>query len=604
MSGTPRRHRKRRVELSRVKTTIRHYRLLSLLGQGGMGTVYLAEHTAQKHRVALKVLQPQFSADMMAVQRFWQEYQTLRSLNHNNIVRVYEFGEWQGCYFIATEYIQGTPLDTLLDQRHHFSLKQTVTIIQQIANALDAAHQRGIVHRDLKPANVLQERGGRIVLTDFGIASILGRNSHLTKTGQITGTCAYMSPEQVEPGRPLTYLADIYAMGVLAYRMLAGRVPFEGENQWVVLHAHLHNQPPPLHTAGVPAAVENVVFRALRKLPEQRPKSAGEFATQLANAAGLPARVATPGRQRSASRRPFPVLWISLAGTLLIAFLAAPLLTEFSQSQAAMPESPWTLAYTCGERGDNLCLVDDTGTRQILGNGSQTWNPVWSPDGRSLAFASNRSDRMDIWVLDLESETTSRLNSQSEYPAYSPSWSPDGTAVVFDQDVEGVYGIYSQYLGSTARTRLTSVQSSNSDPDWSPTGEHIAFVSNRDGDLEIYMMDSDGRNVTRLTAHPGDDFAPIWSPDGKWIAYECEDLQRDNIEICTMNAAGGEQRTLTQNLFDDRQPAWSPDGKYIAFTRQRPHAPQWDIWVMRQDGSEEQVLIQGQYSSTHPAWKP
>lgn len=585
-------------------TQISRYRLLSTLGQGGMGTVYLAEHLERKHKVALKVLLPHLSTDATFLQRFWQEYRTLRSLNHRNIVRVYEFGEWQGRYFIASEYIKGVTLAELLDDGRRFNIKQSIGVVQQIAAALDAAHQRGIIHRDLKPSNVLQETGGRIVLTDFGIASIARRNTQLTQSGEMVGTSAYMSPEQINASAPLSYRSDIYALGILTYRMLSGHVPFDGDNHWAVLHAHLNNEPPSLQPAGVPSAVEGIVMQALRKSPDQRPRSAGEFANLLAQSAGLPQYLPNPTPQRTEIKRPFPVLWVGLILVVALSLVAALFLLRAQDSAEPVPTISWTIAYVCGERGDNLCVADNTGARTIFAHASQTWSPSWSPDGQSLAFSSDADGSMAIWILDLETETMLTLAKPSGYEAWSPSWSPDGASVVFDQKAGDAYNIYTQRTDGWIQKKLTYGDALDSDPDWSPDGETIAFVSERDGDQEIYTMTADGRNVTRLTDHPGVDFAPVWSPDGRSIAYECEDSKTGSMEICIMDTTGGKQQTLTQNAVPDRQPDWSPDGQYIVFTRQRSNSPIWDVWIIRHDGSAERVLIQDRFSSTHPAWKP
>lgn len=595
-----------------IGSTLGTYRVQAEVGRGGMGIVYRSQCMRIGHSVALKVLFSHLSQDQAFVRRFWDEYQTVRSLYHRNIVRVYEFGIDQGYCFIAAEYIAGASLEQQLTRRHTLSLQETVDIVAQVAAALDAVHPRGIVHQDLKPSNILLERGGRAVLTDFGIASIVGWQSTLSRDGS-WGTPEYMAPEQARGDPHITHRADIYALGIVTYEMLTGRVPFPREEPLAAAYAQIHETPPPLRSIRgarrLPANAESVVMQALQKDPLRRPLRAGIFARQLATAA----RVRQPGahrRQPKARRRgpgakrqqrPSILALVAGIGLVVVLLLGGALILPSLGSET----EPGALAYACQiEEETRICLRDETGHQQVFACGSRDWAPAWSPDGGRIAFSSDREGSTDIWILEPGSGAAYPVAASSLTDESSPSWSPDGERIAYDARVSGSYDIYVQEVGESAARRLTWEAARDSDPAWSPAGDRIAFVSDRDGDLEIYVIDVDGGGLIRLTTQADWDFAPAWSPDGRQIAYECADNTGDDIEICTMDASGGNRRVLTHNSVDDRQPVWSPDGQLIAFCRERPDGSLWDIWVMEPDGANQRVWVQDGYSNTHPSWKP
>ncbi len=251
-------------------------RVVSLAGRGGMGAVYRAEQIRLGRTVAVKIMPPEITPDPMARERFEREARVLSGLNHPHVLQIFDFGALpDGTLYLVTEWAEGGDLARLLAGK-----PQPLAFVQdwvaQIASALDAAHARGIVHRDLKPANVLVRADGRLALADFGLAHAQGQGftTSLTMTGMIFGTFDYMSPEQMTPGAPVTPLTDIYALGVMTYQMITGRVPKGAYTR-------------PSRFTDAPVAVDALIDAAMSNDAELRPKKAGDFAKKLSVIAGV-----------------------------------------------------------------------------------------------------------------------------------------------------------------------------------------------------------------------------------------------------------------------------------------------------------------------------
>ncbi|NCC32172.1 MAG: serine/threonine protein kinase, partial [Chloroflexia bacterium] len=254
------------------------YEIRAELGRGGMARVYLALDTQLQRQVALKVLAAQLSLDTEFVRRFEREATTAASLRHPAIVTIYDVGEEGGLHYIAMEYINGQSLATVLQERTRLDAGYAVSLLEPVAQALDYAHAQGAVHRDIKPHNILVDREGRVLLADFGIAQTSEANGErLTRTGIFMGTPEYLSPEQAE-ARRVDGRSDLYALGVVAYEVLTGRVPFAGSPpQLIVAHAQLPAPPPTSVAAHLPGEFDAIMARALAKPPEARYPSGREL---------------------------------------------------------------------------------------------------------------------------------------------------------------------------------------------------------------------------------------------------------------------------------------------------------------------------------------
>jgi Protein kinase domain len=270
-----------------VGETFGVYRIESLLGRGGMGTVFLATHERLGRKVALKVIAPSLALDEDFRARFLRESQLAASLDHPNVIPIYDADEIEGVLYLAMRYVSGSSLQAMIRERGALPPAEALRIAEQIGGALDAAHRAELVHRDVKPANILvAEPGDHAYLCDFGLAKLTSSKG-MTETGSFLGTVDYCAPEQIQ-GRPVDGRADTYALGCVLFHILAGEAPYRGESDFAVLQAHLTEPPPMLSKArpDLPSSLDGVIATALAKEPGDRFATAGRLSSSFRKALG------------------------------------------------------------------------------------------------------------------------------------------------------------------------------------------------------------------------------------------------------------------------------------------------------------------------------
>lgn len=412
--------------MNMIGLIISHYKIISKLGEGGMGEVFLAEDTKLDRKVALKFLPAHMSVQDDVKARFIQEAKAASALNHPNVCTIYDILEADGRIFIAMEYVDG---QTLRDKRGTLSEKQTLEIAAQIADGLAAAHEKGIVHRDIKSENIMLRKDGIPQIMDFGLAKLRGV-SRLTKEGSTLGTVGYMSPEQAL-GHDVDHRSDLFSLGVVIYELLTGELPFKGGHEAAIMYeiVNVDAAPPSAVKPDIDTELDRIVLECLQKEPSERYQGAREIAKDLRRfkrdsgrktaSRIAPAGSVTKSRVQPASvrtnpsRLPWIVAGLFAAGMIVLALLLARKprpKPELIHATLSLPPGSsagtWGHTLAIAPDGQSVCFTmtdsvtkaahlwlrsfDDPKLRRIEGT---EWGyfPFWSPDGRQIGFAAGRN---------------------------------------------------------------------------------------------------------------------------------------------------------------------------------------------------------------------
>ena len=365
-------------------TTFAGYRVDAPVGRGGMGVVYRATDLSLQRPVALKLVAPELAEDERFRARFFREPRLAASLDHPNVIPIYEAGEHEGQLYLAMRFVEGSDLKTVLEREGKLTPDRTVKVLGQVAGALDAAHRRALVHRDVKPANVLIGGEGHVYLTDFGITKQLGGDS--TDTGRVVGTLDYLAPEQIR-GEPVDGRTDVYALGCLLYECLAGAPPFRRATEAETLWAHMQAEPPPLQDH---AALDPVLRKALAKEREDRYAACTELVDAARAALGLALAPVGRAASRRARRRPGRLL---LAGGCLLAVAVA----------AA------AIAALTGDGGSEAAPVGN-GVAALGGADAQLASFTKTGTAPSNVAVGEGA----LWALSLEDRTVARIDPETK----------------------------------------------------------------------------------------------------------------------------------------------------------------------------------------------
>jgi eukaryotic-like serine/threonine-protein kinase len=589
-----------------------HYKIISLLGSGGMGEVYLAQDSKLGRKVALKLLPASLTKDEERVRRFEQEARAASALNHPNILTIFDIDQADSHHFIVAEYIEGKTLREHIADR---SLKPSgaLDLATQVASALSAAHQAGIVHRDIKPENIMLRPDGYVKVLDFGLAKLTevkaaGTDTQSpafqavkTNTGMRIGTVSYMSPEQAK-AQHVDQRSDVFSFGVVLYEMLTGERAFRRDSDIDTLHAIIHEEPPrlPALRGMVPAGVERVLRQCLEKEPEARYASGIELLAALKPLmAPSGSNFEVPAPSRGTWPRWLQRWWIALAGVVVL--VSGSVWLRFSRHAGDAESKP--------ARGAPVAAMSVVPLASVRG---EVTSPRFSPDGKQVAFTwrGEGNDNWDIYVKLIDGGAQKRLTVNPDADG-SPVWSPDGQYLAFNRVSENERSIITiPILGSPERKLYTAKRSWVGREvliDWSPTGESIAYTDSDapERPLGICLLEVATRESRQLTSPPEGwygDTQPAFSQDGQMLAFVRWSVMSGGAgegDLYVMAVAGGEPRRLT---FDNKSIAgltWTPDGRSIVFASTRDRLSQ--LWRIPATGGEPERLGIGSDNALRPA---
>jgi serine/threonine protein kinase len=495
-----------------IGTQLGSYEITALLGKGGMGEVYRARDTKLKREVAIKILPDEFSRDPERIGRFQREAEALALLNHPNIGAIYDIQEANESRFLVLELVEG---ETLADRlrRGPIPVENALKIAQMIAEALEAAHEKGIVHRDLKPANVKMTPEEKVKVLDFGLAKIFTEEvanpsisdsptmmSGRSMPGLILGTAAYMSPEQAR-GKTLDKRTDIWAFGAVLFEMLTGRPAFDGETVTDLLGAVVHKEPDWFRLpAQTPASIRRLLRRCLAKDARQRLHDIADARLEIETAQHEPE---TSAAEPVPTRRS-PVVILALAS----AVITAALVFVFLRTRNANEAPAWSTVAT---------------RFQIYPPPNTTFAADWnipfavSPDGRRIVFAAIASDgKRQLWMRPLDSEIAQPIPGTED--GNGPFWSPDNQWIGFFAEDKlkkiPVSGGASQVLG-------TLVNYSEASATWGGADTIIYAAGATSGFSRVSALGGASSSITAINSAAGEvvQYWPVFLKDGNHFAY-------------------------------------------------------------------------------------
>ena len=538
------------------------YRIDRELGGAGMSRVFVATEAELDRHVVIKVLPPDLAAGIN-IDRFRREIQLAARLQHPHIVPLLAAGAKGSLLYYTMPFITGENLRTRLTRTRELPVQEATKILREVADALSYAHEQGVVHRDIKPENILIS-GNHALVLDFGVSKALSSATSetstegptLTSLGIALGTPSYMAPEQAAADPMVDARADIYALGVVGYELLAGRTPFAGLNQQQTLSAHITTQPTPVsqHRPGIPPGLAAVIMRCLEKHPSDRFQSADDLHAAL-EPYSMTSGASAPSTAASGGMAPPVVVKQPFRWTPQRIAVAAGIVGIVGAG---------FIASTFAFKGEAPALIVGN-TKQLTNDPGMEVHAEISPDGRMIAYTVSAATTSKIYVKQVGGGRAIPVADSG----FWPRWSPDGSKILYSSIQLGtVYSVPS--LGGAAA--LVSGLDSLGGCSYSHSGDRVVCTRSRDGALVIANSTGGDRQVVEGTANGDGTATPAWSPDDKLIAFTRGNIQYffgENIgnlapsSIWVLRVDERKPKQITDNTHLNVSPVFTSDGAVL-----------------------------------------
>ncbi len=600
------------------------YRVIKVLGKGGMGVVFRAEDPQLQRHIALKVMRSRMASDQASRERFLREARAAAQIEHDHIIAVYHVGEDHGVPYLAMPLLQGETLESRLEKERVLPIPEALRIGREIAAGLAAAHARGLIHRDIKPSNIWLEAGsGRVKILDFGLTRLAQENVQLTKAGYILGTPSYMAPEQVQSGNPVDGRCDLYSLGVVLYRMTTGRLPFVQDDLMSLLAAVASEQPksPRSLNPAVPPALDDLILRLLAKKASDRPDSAEAVVESIRGIESGQTLASTPA-QRSSRALVVAAMLVLLVG--IVGAFAGPAVYRIvtNQGELVITSDDPDVSVVIKRGGEQVEVVDlKTNNKVLLRSGQYEIELAGKPEKLRLntdRFTLTRNGREIVSVERVQRvQPTLPIAAEKKNPVLvldsgghtsdimDVMFTPDGKRLI-SSSADNTVRIWDVSTGQSLQVlRLPVSVFDRAGPGqsghacalsadgrllamagWSPRREHAIYLYD--------LAENKVRNV--LLGHTGEIADVAFSRDGKLLA-----TGGSNLQLRVWDVATGELRyDLTGHTGRVQAVAFSPDGKVLASGEFSRMLQLWSMETGKLIGQPRQVSG----GITNIAWSP
>lgn len=592
--------------LDLIGSQINQYKILALLGEGGMGTVYLAQDTKLERRVAVKFLSDRFPGEGNGLSRFFLEAKASSALNHPNIITVHEIGEFAGKPFIATEFIDGVTLKKFLSGKKQ-TLGEILDITIQITSALSSAHKAGIIHRDIKPDNIMVRRDGIVKVLDFGLAKLIQETAEIdsetvnrtnisTIHGVVLGTPQFMSPEQVR-GKKVDKRTDIWSFGVLLYELFTQKLPFQGETTPDVVASILKSEPLPL-TDYVSGELERITLLALKKNRDERYQTIEEISTDLKTyrrelefgnkTESLNFRIDT-GIEHEKKTNPEltpvtveeavfqPSNFFSYVSQTISKPRRYPAFSSFILIFAASLLVVLGFVYSKqSSSADQADSFQQMKLAKLTFDGTATNIVAVSPDGRYIVYALQNENKQTLMLRQAETSSTVQLVPAAEVSYQGLTFTPNGSYVYYTVYENGAGNVYEiPVLGGNSRKIINDVDGKVT---FSPDGKTIAFVRTRNS---LILADAKGGSERILKTSDQGEIRVLaeWSPDGASILTSVFSKDESRFYLTEISVTAGiENRFSALPWMAINGLAWLPDKSGIMIVGRDPETKFSQLW--------------------------